>query len=402
LKGEKELSLKKIRRTKLKSKSRHTSAAYATIVSNSSTFEKRLEQVDPSDLKADFDFWPSLAIKTWSETIVPRVEGEFDRIVFAGMGGSGLSGELFVDLARETKSNIGFETIKDYHVPSYVDERTLIVAMSSSGNTEETLSVLSEAHKMGLSALTLGSGGLIESLSAEKWGYPFVKTSMLKVPRSSLPGIFYPALKVLVQNGLLQVSAEDVKESVEALSETRVNCMKVKEKKKNLALNLAHDLTRDSGSFPLIYSSNRTRAVGLRSRQSINENAKIHAFDGQIPELCHNDIVGWDFKSSLAVKGRQLQNSDTALLLRLNEDDPVEVHTRFDIVRSVVEKNGGTVLEAPYVGRCYLARILSMLYFLDYASYYMAIILGTDPVKTPSIALLKQELAKRLNYVGDL
>ncbi len=400
-------SLKETRKDHAKKKVTGFSAArrISKVASKSLVFERRLRKVDRSDLKADFETWPLIALKTWNETTVPTIDRDrFNRIVFAGMGGSGLSGELFVDLARETKSKICFGTIKDYHIPDYFDERTLIIGMSSSGNTEETLSILSEAHKNGLFAVTLGSGGLIQSLSNDKWNFPFVKTTMLKVPRSSLPGIFYPALKVLIQNRLLQLSDEEIRESIDVLGKTGEVSIDIGENKKNLPLKLAQSLIDKLAIIPLIYSSVRTRAVGLRARQSINENAKTHAFDGEIPELCHNDIVGWDFKASLPLTGtrRGLPNSNNALLLRLNEDDPPEIRTRFDVLEEVVEKKGGKILEAPYLGKSYLARIMSMLYFLDYASYYMAIITGIDPIETPSIELLKHELAKRLNYVRKL
>ena len=364
-----------------------------------------LRAIDPSDLKGDYDLWPSFALKSWSETEVPIFDsGQFNRVVFAGMGGSSLTGELLLDLALEKNSEISFETLKDYHVPNCLDHKTLVIGMSSSGATEETLSVLSEAHKKGLTGFSFGSGGPIESFSKNKWGFEFVRTAMLKVPRSSLPGMFYPVLKFLVRNKVLEVSDDEINESIRAMNVVKEDFINTSEQKKNQIVNLAQAWTQDQSGIPLLYSSNRTRAVGLRARQSINENAKMHAFNSEIPELCHNEIVGWDYRASFVGDNHKSQKSASllALILRLSEDDPPEMRTRFEIVKEIVRKAGGETLEAPYVGRSYLARIISMLYFLDYASYYMAIFRRVDPIKTPSIQLLKRELGKRLNYVEKL
>ncbi len=365
-------------------------------------WEERIRRVDPSDLRSDFNKWPSLAREMWTQASVPSFDASsFGRIVLVGMGGSLLSGELLVDLAREQKSGWQFETVKDYHLPSYCDERTLVIGMSSSGNTEETLSVLSEAKKKGLKGFAFGSGGNLESFSKGKWGFDFIRTTMLKVPRSSLPGIFYPVLKLLVTNHVLNFSEQEVDESIESLEEIHQSISK----KDNQTIGLAKELVQNnSESFPLIYASSRTRAVALRFRQSLNENSKIHAFNGEIPELCHNEVVGWDYFSS-SIKDYRSKNpksKQVCMLLRLDEDDPPEIRTRFDIVADLVHKSRGKVLEAPHTGSGYLARMLSMLYILDYTTYYAAILRGVDPIKTPSINHLKQELASRLDFVSHL
>jgi glucose/mannose-6-phosphate isomerase len=392
--------MKKSKKPALRRASRSTSRRGSSeAILSASLFQK----MDPSDLKSDYDAWPSLARSSWSETEVPVFERErIDRVIFAGMGGSSLTGELLVDIAREKGSKFSFESIKDYHTPQSASERSLIIGMSASGATEETLSVLSEAHARGMIGFSFGSGGPLETFSKEKWNFPFIRTKMLKVPRSSLPGIFYPVLKLLVKNKLIEIEESEVEESIEVLKDTRDDLARGSVEK---IFALAEAWTSNSPGLPLIYSSARTRAVGLRARQSINENAKMHAFNAEIPELCHNEIVGWDSKASATKHQSQSdrnRHTNTALLLRLDEDDPPEIKIRFDIVEEIVRKAEGTTVSAPYLGRNYLARVISMLYLLDYLSYYMAIFRGIDPIKTPSILLLKQELAKRLNYIEKL
>ncbi|MHB1909471.1 MAG: SIS domain-containing protein [Nitrososphaerales archaeon] len=352
----------------------------------------KIKRVDRSDLLADYDFWGRLGDKAWSDTIVPEISREsYNRLVLTGMGGSALAGEIILDLARESGSTIAFETIKDYHLPNYCDQKTLVLGMSSSGNTEETLSVLSEASKRNISVVSFGSGGLLEDFSNNKWKFPFVKTTMLKVPRSSFPGMFYPVLKFLLVNRFLELDQGAVEESIQSLNIVSQKFANPNNLGDNAALELARAMLDKK---PMIYSSSRTRGVGLRARQSFNENAKIHMFNGEIPELCHNEIVGWDGNKK---DGR----SSSVLLLRL-ADDPKEIKIRFDIVEKVIKRAGGMTKVAPCIGTGYLARILSMLHILDYTTYYLAILKGNDPKDTPSLDLLKEELALRLQYVSKL
>jgi glucose/mannose-6-phosphate isomerase len=357
--------------------------------------------VDRSDLKSDYDEWPRLARRTWSSPSDISNGGGHTRVVLAGMGGSGITGEIISDYSREVGSKICFETLKDYHLPAYVGNESLVIGMSSSGNTEETLSVLSESYEKGIDAWTFGSGGLVQKLSLEKWSFSFTKTEMLKVPRSSFPGLFFHVLKALDRSGILKLTNDEVQESLLTLETIQSECSLVN--KRNRALAFAKTVAQKNSS-PVIYSSSRTRAAGLRARQSFNENAKLHLFNGTIPEFCHNDIVAWDLRNAAIKNGSEskLRGDPTSVILLRLHDDPIEIATRFNIVEEIVRKNGGKVLEVPHVGKSYLSRILSMIYFLDYCSYYMAIIRGIDPIKTPSIDRLKSELARRLDYVARL
>jgi len=355
-------------------------------------------KVDRSDLKADYDAWPSLAKSSWVDSQPPQLERSYSSILFAGMGGSGIVGELMVDLAAEQES-CRIDVLKDYHLPRYYTSDTLVAGISCSGNTEETISVLNEAAKRGLDVCTFGSGGLLEKMAQTNPRVKFTKTTMLKVPRSSFPGLFYVILKFLIQNGFLKTSEEHVQDSIDCLSRARDLCSKPLVKQ-NKAIEIALDLVETKSSLPLIYSSRRTRAVGLRFRQSLNENAKIHGYDGVIPELCHNDIVSWDFAKTAKTKKSYISNA-VPVALKL-EDDPLEIKTRFQIVEDILKKAKAQFVQVPSLGTTYTSRIISMLYLLDYSTYFAAILRGVDPIQTPSVDILKTELKTRLNYLGRL
>ncbi len=356
-----------------------------------------IHEVDKSDLKSDFDSWPELAEEAWSHSEVNDLDGEYDSVIFTGMGGSGIIGALVSDIANETKSPLPFANLNDYHLPTSLSTRCLVVGVSCSGNTEETLSALSEAHSRGLKISSFGSGGSLKEFS-EKWKSGFTQTRMLKVPRSSLPGLLFPVLKLLSQNGLLQINDADIEESIENLK--RVRDLAISEdNKENLSVEIAAQvITYDCPA--LIYSQRRTRAVGLRFRQSLNENAKIHAFNGDVPEVCHNDIVAWD-RDQASTRKTKSTTVPNAVMLRL-KDDPEEIAVRFGVLRDIVRDRGGKCIDAPYLGRSFLSRAFSMLYFLDYATYFAAILRKVDPIITPSIDHLKSQLNKRLDFVSRL
>ncbi len=384
------------------SKTKKTRIEKAALEKKGIVIEKSIEEADKSNLKADYDSSPELARDAWTEAVVPQIGTDFKSIIIAGMGGSGIIGDIVSDLATEKGSIIRFQSVKDYHLPRWADENTIVVGISCSGNTEETLSVLSEARRKGLQGFTFGSGGLIGDYSKMKWTFKFTKTRMLKVPRSSLPGLFFPVLKFFVENSIIDLSEQEVVSSFNELQKVRNICGGVSSS--NPALDLARIIT-GLKKEPLVYSSSRTKAVGLRFRQSLNENAKIHAFNGEIPELCHNDVVGWDSVSASAKekKGNQDSLSDSfAIATRLKEDDPPEIRTRFDVVRSLIEKNGGQFREAPYSGYSYLGRLLSMLYSLDYVAYYCAVLRTIDPIRTPSIDFLKRYVARKLDFLKQI
>ncbi|MCL5066800.1 MAG: hypothetical protein M1368_00410, partial [Thaumarchaeota archaeon] len=236
-------------------------------------------KIDKSKLRSDFDAWPSLAAKSLDESNPPVLDRKYEAILFAGLGGSGIIGEVISDLAAES-SAVRIETLKDYHLPKHVGPETLVVGVSCSGNTEETISVVMEAIKRDVDVCAFGSGGILETISNPK--VKFTKTAMLKAPRSSFPGLFFPVLKFMMQNGYFSLQNSDVQEAVTALEEANISALRPNPNS-NPALKLGLKIG-ESNAIPLVYSSRRTRSVGLRFRQSLNENTKLHAFDGVVPE----------------------------------------------------------------------------------------------------------------------
>jgi len=325
------------------------------------------------------------------------MDHEPSSVVIAGMGGSGIVAEVVSDVASEKDSSVQIRALKDYHLPRDVDRASVVIGVSCSGNTEETLGVLHEAAQRGVKGYTFGSGGLIEAFSKKNSGYKFTRTPMLKVPRSSLPGILFPVLRLLSASKIINLGEEEVAEAFGAMEAVKANAGDLHNPEFNPSLSIGTALNR-ADPCPLVYSSRRTRSVGLRFRQSLNENAKMHAFDGTVPELCHNEIVGWDLAASRAIGRGTTAAAPTSVLLKL-DDDPEELRIRFEILRDIISKSDGRTIDAPFQGASYFAKIMSMLYSLDYATYFTSILRQVDPILTPSIDLLKKELQSRLDYL---
>ncbi len=357
-------------------------------------------KIDKANLRSDFDSWPSLAQDVWNTVETPQLQRSYSSLLFVGMGGSGIIGEVMLDLAAEMDS-LRIDVLKDYHLPKSYGSDTLVVAVSCSGNTEETLSVVDEAMKRGLDICAFGSGGELEKLSSSNPRIAFAKTPMLQVPRTSFPGLFYAVLKFMNQNGYLKIPDDHIKDSIDCLRRVRELCIST-HIRQNRSLEIATELTSSKSTVPLIYSSRRTRAVGLRFLQSLSENAKMHGFQGVVPELCHNEVVGWDLLATRKQARSRASPIDFVPVSARLDDDPLEIKTRFQILEEILRKSKTRFVQAPNLGTNYLSRIVSMIYFLDYTTYYTAIMRGIDPIQTPSIDFLKKELKSRLNYLGRL
>lgn len=360
---------------------------------NIQDLSERMRIVDPSNLKEDFDAWPELARRTWTNTPKTTIGRDVKTIVLAGMGGSGIVGDIVTDVARRMASKIQFEVINNYHIPESVPEDALVIGISASGNTAETLSFVAEAERRGIKGVVISSGGKMEEFAKLSRNFTFIKTEILKVPRSTFSGLIFAVLKLLSDNSLLDVN-NDIEETIECLGRVRDECCDIASNG-NKALEIAAKIVDDDRMFiPIIYGARYTRAAGRRFRQSLNENAKVHAFSGEIPEICHNSIVGWDTGAALAngierIDGHHMRA--IPILLKLDEDPP-EVQARFGIVEKILKETGIEPITAPYIGRSYLSKTFSLIYYLEYVTYYTAILRGVNPILTPSIDRLKSEL----------
>lgn len=339
--------------------------------------------LDPADALADVEG----SAEQWADArrradVTLDLEG-VDHVVVVGMGGSGIAGDVVAAVAAaepptSPAARLPILVHKSYGVPPHVGPRTLVVACSYSGGTEETLSGVDEALKAGARLFAVTQGGALGE-RAESAGAPMVQIPAS--PRQPRHSLGYLAVPVLVALGLDAGLGEAVEVQAELAAACARDIKTADNHAKQLALRLA------SGSVPLAWGARGLGAVAAyRLKCQLNENAKLPAYWAEIPELDHNEIVGLQEPSPLA-------GNLGLVLLRDPHGEHPRVATRFTVTEELVRRRFAWIAEVAAAGESPVARLASLLLLADLASVYTALELGHDPTPIPSIDRLKQALA---------
>lgn len=311
------------------------------------------------------------------------VKGVISNVVLSGLGGSAIGGDIIrCCLADEIK--VPFLVNRDYCLPDFVDSKTLFLTSSYSGNTEETISAYKYARAKKAKIVVISSGGTLEGL-AKKDGYPFIRIPGGMPPRCALGYSLVPVLSVLSNAGLIKDKQREIKEAIEVLTGQRDNFIGSGVLfKDNIAKKTAALL---SGKFAAIYGwSKNFDCVITRWRNQLNENSKTLAISHFLPEMDHNEIMGFSHP-------KKLLKSIVVIFLRDRDDHP-RVKDRIRITSSVIKDRVGKIIEIKSAGKSLLARICSLIYIGDFVSFYLAIANKEDPTPVDEITYLKKELAK--------
>ncbi len=302
-------------------------------------------------------------------------------IVLCGLGGSAIAGDLLRSyLADELR--IPFHVNRQYTLPAFVDPSTLTIISSYSGNTEETNAAHREALKRGAQLLCITSGGTTAAL-AGRHRSPLITIPGGSPPRAALGYSFFPLLIALARMGFIRNKQRDIKETL-ALLEEKSPLYATPDSATNPALQLAELL---QGRITVLYSSTEHMdAVNTRWRGQIAENAKALCFGHVVPEMNHNELVGWH------VLHNQMKEMQVVFLR--DRDDHRRIQIRMDISRQIIHEYTPHLTEVWSEGKTLLARMFSLLYLGDWTSFYLAILHRVDPTPVRVIDHLKQELAK--------
>ena len=331
----------------------------------------QIVKYDPSGMHKVYDSWPKIARNSYQSGLEPVHFDGIDHIVFVGMGGSGAIGDLFASILNKT--GIHVQVVKGYLLPKTVNSKTLIVATSISGNTVETLTVLESAKDSDCKVIGFSSGGKMEPF-CHKNNIEFRKISMIHSPRSSFVSFVYSILHIL--NSILPIKQSDVLESIEKLEETSTLISTSNLTSTNQSLRLAEFLDKT----PCIYYPHGLYAAAIRFKSSIQENAKMHAFVEDVIEACHNGIVSWE------------KNSDVKPILIRGTEDYIKTQERWEILKKYFEEKKIDYFEVMSIEGNILSKIINLIYLLDYASIYRAILSETNPTTIDSINYIKEKL----------
>ncbi|MFQ5940659.1 MAG: SIS domain-containing protein [Nitrososphaerales archaeon] len=348
-----------------------------------------IKTIDKSGICDAYDKWPLYCKISFGRSI--NLDEKFfdnvNSIVFSGMGGSGTTGDILADWLR-LKFHIPTYVMKGYHIPAFVNQNTLFIAMSVSGNTEETLAALLEATSANAKVAGISQGGEMEKICGKKNIF-HIKIEQRILPRITLPELLYSALKLLTFSPFLNDMQNQIDDSIQAMVDVGTKIRKECRLEENPAKQLAKWIF---GKIPAIYCSPLQRGVGIRFKNSVNENAKINAIAGELLDSCHNELVSWGHTN------KSPENAMLKPLLLRSKFDPEEVKTRFDVFKGMLENNGYQVGEIPLHGSTPLANIITSLYMLDYAAIYLGILKKTDPTPITPVFVFKDEMKKRLDY----
>jgi glucose/mannose-6-phosphate isomerase len=352
-------------------------------MSNILDHKEKLEKMDPGSMRTLLETFPGqleTAIRNGREMklSIPRKPGA---VVITGLGGSAISG----DLVRSVAGNglkIPLFVNRDYQLPAFIDSSSLVLACSYSGNTEETISAYGQARQAGAAIICMTSGGQLETMAIGDQ-VPVLKLPGGLQPRAALGHALMTLLTALEAIDIIPDMSVPMQETVELVK----NLCEQYKIETPLASNRAKRIADTMhGKIAVIYGSSvLLEAAAYRWRTQIAENAKNLAFHHALPEMNHNELVGWQFPEEL------LRNVGV-ILLRDKGDHP-QVQHRFELTREIIETKAGVAHDVWSEGDSLLARVLSVICLGDFVSLYLAFLNSVDPTPVQVIEDLKKRLS---------
>lgn len=308
------------------------------------------------------------------------LQSNVKNVVYAGMGGSALAARLSVAWPAY---KVPFEICTDYHVPAYVDQTTLVIAASYSGNTEESIAAYDDARQKGAQVVVIAGGGaLIEAATRD--GVPFIVLPKAAQPRFAVFYCFKALIDVLESAGL--VHASDVESVISAaadhLEASLKNWLIDVPTAQNPAKQLALDLV---GTSPVVYAGPALWPAAYKWKISFNENAKNVAWAGSYPEFCHNEFIGWSVAP--------VEKPYSVIDLRSSFDHE-RITKRFEIVDRLLSGKRPAAKVVQAQGETLFSQLVYTVAFGDFVSLYVGLLNNIDPTPVALVEKLKEELTK--------
>jgi glucose/mannose-6-phosphate isomerase len=341
-------------------------------------------QFDKLGMLSHLRQFPEQCQRAWEEImrfdLPPEYKG-IDRVIILGMGGSAIGGDIVRRLAL-AESNLPVWVHRDYDLPPFTTNNTLIIASSYSGNTEETISAFTQSLKTKAKKLVLTSGGRLKQLAARE-GIPTFIIDYQAPPRATFPHSFIPLVGIFQKLGLIKDKSAELKQGIRTLNKLASDLAETNPLASNPAKQLATKLSRH---VVLIYGAEFLSEVARRWKTQLNENGKTLAFYELFPELNHNAVVGYAFPPAV-------KETVFVVLLHSALFNPRN-HLRYEATAQLLAKAGikHEVVEA--IGTTPIAQMMSLVLFGDYTSFYLAILNGVDPTPVDSIDFIKKYLTQ--------
>jgi glucose/mannose-6-phosphate isomerase len=318
-------------------------------------------------------------------------------IVVTGMGGSGVAGDVLAGICGPACPT-QIVTVHDYLLPGWVGAADLVIAVSCSGSTEETLAVAGEAVRRGCPLIGVGGASSPLALLAQQARAPFVSVMSAGMPRSTLWGLSVPLLVIAERLGVIEGPAEAYESAAVELERVSYLCRPDSDAFVNPAKMLALEL---AGTLPVIWgTSPLTGVAAYRFACQLNENAKYPGVHGALPEANHNQVVTFDGpfapgqadSPAFGDQGPQPAVPLRLVILRDSQEHP-QVARRREVSMQLATERGIGVTELIGEGDMPLQRLAGLVQLIDYATVYLAIVNGLDPAPVNAIQDLKARIA---------
>ena len=301
-----------------------------------------------------------------------NINKKFENILVCGLGGSGIGGKIIGQLfADELK--IPFLTDNDYTIPEFVSDKTLVIASSYSGNTEETISAVNESRARGAEIAVITSGGSLKKMAEQnRWSLAVIPGG--EQPRAMLVYSLIQQVAFLTRYGLIGSAFMEKLKAIPSFIEGQ----------EDQIIRDARQLAEKIENFiPVIYAGTSFEGVAIRFRQQLNENSKVLCWHHILPELTHNELVGWaggDERFALIYLNSSLNHPRT--------------QKRWEICREIIGKKTHNINEIKAMGGALMDQIFYLIHFTDWVSLFLAEKRGVDPIEVNVIGYLKDEMAK--------
>ena len=311
------------------------------------------------------------ALAIASAAVIHKPANEIKNILICGMGGSGIGGRI-VSKWVENEIQIPIHVTSDYTVPAFVNEHTLVIGSSYSGNTEETLSSVQMAVERGAHLIGITSGGKMQQL-CEALGRDVILVPGGNPPRTALAFSLIQLLNIFAELGL---SSSD---RLSELEEGRKLIVAKEAEIKSTARELATFL---KGNVGVLYGTTAYEPILVRARQQLNENSKMLAWSQPIPEMNHNELVGWGGGD----------DRFAAVFFETTDMHPRN-KKRIEIMKEAIQKKTSKMMTITAEGESRIERSIHLINIVDWASLYLAEMTETDPIEIEIIDHLKSSLA---------
>ena len=328
--------------------------------------------------------FPEQCQKAWEKVLrfeLPHLHTKISNVVILGMGGSAIGGDLVSSLAA-SEAKLPVIVNRDYNLPAFVDARTLVIASSYSGNTEETLAALEAARQAGAMLLAITTDGELAT-RARELKVPLLTFDYRAQPRAALGHSIVALIGIVGRLGFVSNKKAELDEAISVMESWQREINEAVPLAKNWAKKLAKKLHEH---LSVVYGAGHLSQVARRWKGQFNENAKAWAFFEQLPEMNHNALAGTQFPPDLAEK-------IVTVTLTSSLDHP-RTRVRFQITQEILSQQGVSCEVVEARGASRLAQMLSAIHFGDYVSFYLAMLYGVDPTSLEVVDYLKQRLAE--------